>query len=54
MIIPATTSVSQTARKAFEQKKYLKNFYTAKVQIQSLTLTFCNDPLQYGFSNAIL
>ena len=54
MTIPETISVSQTARKAFEQKKYLKNFHTAKLQIQSLPLTFYNDPLQYGFSNAIL
>ncbi len=35
MTIPETISVSQTARKAFEQKKYLKNFHTAKLQIQS-------------------
>ena len=54
MTIPETISVSQTARKDFEQKKYLKNFHTAKLQIQSLPLTFYNDPLQYGFSNAIL
>ena len=54
MTIPETISVSQTARKAFEQKKYLKNFHTAKLQIQSLPLTFYNDPLQYVFSNAIL
>ena len=39
MTIPETISVSQTARKAFEQKKYLKNFHTAKLQIQSLPLT---------------
>ena len=54
MTIPETISVSQTARKAFEQKKYLKNFHTANLQIQRLPLTFYNDPLQYGFSNAIL